>query len=180
MGLFGNLFGKPDHTPDPTYNGLRQQILQIRPEDIGLRPRPDEPIFGVMMETGMGKDIATFLCLADGTVSLYLSTGGGVIGAGEHEPVRSAAGELLQITNKYALDYISAASPGLLKEHPKHGQVHFVLLTYSGIHSVVCEEKALAEYQDPFANLFANCHAVLAELREATESSRDSQTIWKK
>jgi hypothetical protein len=171
MGLFGNLFGKSQNNLDSTYLGLRQQVLQIRPEDIGIPPKPDEPIFGIVMETGMGKGIATFLCLADGTVSLYLSTGGGVIGAGEHESVRSAAQTLLQITNEYAQDYIAAASPGALESHPGHGEVHFILLTHSGTHSVVCDEKALAEQQDPFANLFSNCHAVLTEVREATESS---------
>jgi hypothetical protein len=171
MGLFGNLFGKPQNNLDSTYLGLRQQILQIRPEDIGISPKPDGPIFGIVMETGMGKGIATFLCLGDGTVSLYLSTGGGVIGAGEHESVRSAAQTLLQTTNEYARDYIAAASPGALENHPEDGQVHFILLTHSGMHSAVCDEKALAEYQDPFANLFSNCHAVLSEVREATESA---------
>ena len=169
MSLFRNPFTKADPEPDSTYARLRQQVLQVRPEDIGLAPNSEKPIFGIVMETGMGRDVATFVCLTDGTVSLYLSSGGGVIGAGQHESVRSAANEMLDITNEYARDYIAAAAPGARENLPEAGHVHFNLLTYSGVHSVVCEEKALAAHEDPFANLFSNCHAVPTEVREATE-----------
>jgi hypothetical protein len=121
------------------------------------------------METGMDRDVATFVCLADGTVSLYLSTGGGVIGGGQHESVRSAGAELLATTNEYAVDYIAAASPGLLEDIPRDGYVHFNFLTFNGPYSAVCEERALVEHADPFANLFGNCHIVLGEVREIAD-----------
>lgn len=169
MGLFRNPFARPDPEASATYARLRQQVLEVRPEAIGLGRNDGQPIFGIVMETGMGRDVATFVCLADGTVSLYLSTGGGVIGAGQHEAVRSAAEELLAITNAYAADFIGAAAPGLQPRLPSDGQVHFTLLTHSGIHSVACDEKALEAEEDAFASLFSNCHAVLAEVREATD-----------
>lgn len=169
MGLFSRLTGKsrPDDNP---YDGLRQQVLRVQPGDIGLQVSAENPIFGVVMETGMGRDVATFLCLADGTVSLYLSTGGGVIGAGQHAAVRVASDEMLRLTNEYAAAYIAAcgSAPGRI---PKNGMVHFHLLTGDGVHTAECRESDLQAQQDPFANLYSNCHQVMAEVREA-ESAR--------
>ncbi|MHB8971456.1 MAG: hypothetical protein ACYC3X_09105 [Pirellulaceae bacterium] len=45
---------------------------------------------------------ATDCRIADGTTSLYLSSGGGIIGAGEHDSVRSPASALLRLTQQYA------------------------------------------------------------------------------
>ena len=41
--------------------------------------RPD--VWGVLMELGLEQGVATMVAFADGTVSLYFSGGGGIIGA---------------------------------------------------------------------------------------------------
>src|SRR4029450_1077449 len=45
------------------------------------------------MEIGMPEATATIVAIADGTVSMYLSSGEGKLGAGEHAAVRGAAEE---------------------------------------------------------------------------------------
>ena len=46
----------------------------------------------VLMDWNMsGNGIATLLAFYDGTTSLYFSSGGGILGAGAHEPVERAA-----------------------------------------------------------------------------------------
>ncbi|HUF27959.1 MAG TPA: hypothetical protein VMM18_13370 [Gemmatimonadaceae bacterium] len=172
MSILGKLFGQPDRGADDVYGNLRRRVLAIRPGDMGLPPSQPDSIFGIVTETGMDGAVATFACLADGTVSLYLSTGGGVIGAGQHDSVRAASTELLSITNEYAADFIGACSPGVRPTLPPNGRVHFYLLTHSGVYSADCDEEALAAHEDPFASLFGNCHAVLAEVREI-EQTRD-------
>jgi hypothetical protein len=168
--VLGKLFGRSDSAPDDMFSNLRQQALNVRPEEIGLPPSADTPIFGIMMDTGYDDVVATFLCFADRTVSLYLSSGGGVIGAGEHDSVWEAGQELLELTNRYAKEYIAACSSGPQRDLPQRGQVHFHLLTHSGVFSVRCKESELVEREDPFANLFVNCHEVLTEVRVATQS----------
>jgi hypothetical protein len=172
MGLINRLLGRFGEPPADVYLGMRSQALKARPYDLGLTPDPAAPIYGVLMETGDSGSVATFMVLADGTVSLYLSTGGGVIGGGEHEEVRSAGEEMLAITNKYATDYIRACAATTDSPLPQDGQVFFYLLTISGVYLARCQEADLKNRQDPFTNLFENCHAVLAELREATERMR--------
>ncbi|HSJ30445.1 MAG TPA: hypothetical protein VK933_03365 [Longimicrobiales bacterium] len=169
MGLLSKLIGRTQPADNP-YEGLRQQVLRVKPSNIGLQISAEAPIFGVVMETGMGRDVATFLCMTDGTVSLYLSTGGGVIGAGQHEAVRAASDEMLRLTNEYAAAYLEACGqhPG---RSPKNGMVHFHLLTSDGPHTAECRESDLQTQQDPFSNLYSNCHQVMAEVREA-ESAR--------
>jgi hypothetical protein len=46
----------------------------------------------VLMDWNMaGNGVATLLAFYDGTTSLYFSNGGGILGAGDHEPVKRAA-----------------------------------------------------------------------------------------
>src|SRR3982751_5386812 len=77
-----------DDTP-PT-KALRDQLLRSSWAELGIRPR-GSGIWGVLMELGFAKGVATVVGLADGTASLYLTSGGGVLGAGTRESVRRAA-----------------------------------------------------------------------------------------
>lgn len=176
MGLINRLLGRSEEPPADIYLGLRSQAIKASPQDLGLTPDPAAPIYGVLMETGADSSVATFVVLADGTVSLYLSTGGGVIGGGQHEEVNDAAAEMLALTNKYATEYIRACAATTDSPLPEDGHVLFYLLTSSGLYLARCKEADLASRNDTFANLFENCHAVLAELREATQRmERESQ-----
>jgi hypothetical protein len=171
MGIIGKLFGKsnPLH---PQFQEMRSRLLAIRPSEIGLADDRGAPIFGIVMETGVDGDVATFACLADGTVSVYLSSGTLIIGAGQHESVRSAADELLKITNEYAVEYIAAASADMQPELPRNGRVHFYLLTHVGMYNAACSEEDLEAQADPFTNLYTNCHMVMAEVRAIEEQHR--------
>ncbi len=151
---------------------LRAQVLRVQPAHLGMRPDSASPIFGVVMETGYRGGSAAFVCLADGTVSLYTSTGGGVIGAGEHEAVRGACLEMLSWTNQYAREFIEACTAVAEYPLPESGDVFFYLLTTDGVHLAKCTEAALVADQDPFSNLFRSCHMVLTVMRETTEGHR--------
>ena len=77
MGLMGKLFGRSPERPADIYTQLRARAIDAKTSDLGLSPDPSAPIYGVVMETGFAEATATFVCLGDGSVSLYLSTGGG-------------------------------------------------------------------------------------------------------
>ena len=76
------------------YYGFRSRALGCKPEDLHLTAVPGEP-YGVLMEMGMGGSVATFMALADGTMSMYMLQGQTIIGAGQHTPVREAGLALL-------------------------------------------------------------------------------------
>jgi hypothetical protein len=169
MGLIGKLFdARPPE--NEAFLGLRNRALTVTAAELGLEPDPETPIYGVIMETGYPQAVATLVCLRDGTVSLYLSTGGGVIGSGEHESVRAASFEMLSITNRYAQAFISACTAVSTFALPGTGDVVFYLLANGAVHQAKCREKALAAQSDPFSALFNNCHAVLSEVRKIEES----------
>lgn len=169
MGIVGRLFSGSRPPENEIYLKLRHQALHVTTRDLGLDPDPASPIRAVIMETGHADAVATFVCLRDGGVSLYVSTGGGVIGAGQHERVRTSCVEMMTITNKYAADFMAASKPVSSFAYPGNGDVFFYLVTGNGAYQARCREDALAEQRDPFSALFNNCHAVMAEVRAIEE-----------
>ena len=131
MGLIGKLFGGSGPPNTDVYHDLRNRALSVTMTELGLEPDPKAPIHAVIMETGYPEAVATFACLGDGTVSLYLSTGGGVIGGGQQETVRNACVEMLSITNEYAQDFIAACEP--VSAFPLPGQTLVVPASVGGI-----------------------------------------------
>jgi len=170
VGLIGRLFGGARPPGDDAFHDLRSRALEVRAAELGLEPEPEAPIHGVIMETGYREAVATLVCLRDGTVSLYLSNGGGVIGGGQHESVRGACLEMFSITNRYAQDFIAACTPVSTYALPEAGEVFFYLLANDAVHRATCKEDALAAQRDPFSALFNNCHAVLSEVRRIEEN----------
>ena len=170
MSLIGKWFGGSRPPASDVYLGLRTNALNAATRDLGVDADPNAPIHVVLMEMGMSDAVATFVCFRDGTASLYLSTGGGVIGGGEHENVRSACLEMMSLTNKYARDFIAACTKVSTFPFPGEGEVFFYLVTRAGVYQARCREEALVQQRDPFSALFNNCHAVMTEVRHAAEN----------
>jgi hypothetical protein len=166
MGLIGKLFGRSGVAENDVYRDLRNRALHVTTVELGLQPDRSAPIHAVIMETGDEGSVSTFACFRDGTVSLYFSTGGGVVGGGQHESVRNACFEMLSITNEYAQDFIAACQRVSTFALPGDGEVFFYLITSDGVYQAQCIEDVLAEQRDPFSALFNNCHAVMSEVRQ--------------
>jgi len=133
---------------------------------------PDEPWSGAAvaaMELAVGGGTATIIAIADGTVSMYLSSGGGVIGAGEHAAVR-AEGQRFRT--------VVADSRGLLVrtgEFPLPGpdEVRFHARVGDDRFTGVAPESALRGGRHPLAPLYAAGQDLLTEIRLASESVGD-------
>jgi hypothetical protein len=81
---------------------LRDKILKLFPKEINVSSSNEYPnVWGILMETGFPEGVATLVPLADGTVSLYFSGGGGVIGGGDHSNVRKEARKFIQSAEHY-------------------------------------------------------------------------------
>ena len=173
MGFLGRLLGSSHGEPADVFTHLRAQALNIQPGELGVYAEDSAPIFGVLMETGFRNGSATLACMADGAVSIYTSTGGGTIGAGEHEAVRTVCLQVLAWTNQYADDFIRACRPAKEYPLPRNGEVLFYLLTTRGVYVARCTENKLVKDEDPFSNLFKSCHTVLTAAREATEGGKE-------
>jgi hypothetical protein len=157
---------KPKPTPAETSRKLREQALRVAAPDLGLSPtsaRPD--VWGVVMDLGFEGAVASLAVFAEGSASLYISTGGGVIGAGEHAPVRAAAEKLLDAAQSNLAGFRPAAESAL----PGPGRVHFHVRTFHGTLAAEGDEQDLGHGRHTLSPVFHAGHAVITEIRLESE-----------
>lgn len=143
------------------YRNLREKVFAVRPGELGL---PEDGPFAALMETGYPAAAVSLVAIAEGTTSLYFSNGGGVIGAGEHAPVRDASARFLA-------DLAAASDrlePTAAHPLPAPGQVRFYLLSANGIRTAEAAEEELGDGGHALSPVFYAAHAVIAAVRENT------------
>ncbi len=149
--------------PD-VFAGLRARALGLDVESI--RTPDGQPWHGAavaMMEIGLAKSIASFLTVADGTVSMYTSGGGGVIGAGEHAAVRGAA-ERFRVVAADARHQLQSTTEFPL---PTPGEVRFQVRMGDDAWTGAASEAALRTGRQPLSELYAAGQDLITEIRLA-------------
>jgi hypothetical protein len=153
------------------YLKLRDRILHLNPSEVGLAISNIAPsVWGVLMETGYQVGSATLVLLADGTTSLYYSTGGGMLSSGKYFPIAEASKALIAEAERH-LQYMSLINETPL---PDVGQVRFIILTYSGMYAGEAPEKTLTAGKHQFSPLFLKAQETLKQLRSLSEKGRDN------
>jgi hypothetical protein len=125
------------------------------------------------MELALDGATATILAVADGTVSMYLSTGGGVIGAGEHVAVRAEGRRFRSVL----ADARSSLTPTAEFPLPVPGQVRFHAVLGPDRATAVASETLLRGGRHPLSPLYAAGQDLLTEIRLATEPVEAVQPI---
>jgi len=148
--------------PDNPYSALRQQALDAAPSMVDADWFPGEP-FGILMETGYQKAIVTLVSLADGTTSLYFSSGGGAIGAGRYESISEASKRFVTASRAY----VNALELTAVYPNPEIGEVRFYVLTDYAVLTYRASESALGNNQDLLSSLFYSGQDVITALRLA-------------
>ncbi len=136
---------------------LRAGVLAIVPGDIGLNANECPTVWGVMMELGIADVVASLVVLADGSVSVYLSDGEGVIGCGLHPDVRAAAAKMLQVAGRAEAQCVRVDTYPM----PKTDQVRFYLLTTRGILGGEASRVELDDGAVDLAELYYAGHGVI-------------------
>jgi hypothetical protein len=164
--------------PHPTYLELRNRALRLARAEIGFVPAASQTQpWGVIMDWGLENGIATTVVFADGSASVYTSTGSGSIGGHSHDAIRNAAhaavnaaDEILSISHK--TNYIPL---------PKRGKVFFYLRTDAGTFTARAREKALREGNHPLSKLGNAMQGVITQYRliEASRSAGDRSSPGK-
>lgn len=169
VSIFGLFDRRKDDTPGyniaDTYRDLRSQVLRIDPAKMGLQRTGSNQAEGVLMEIGYPGVIVTLVTLADGTVSLYFSTGGGIIGAGQHEGPQKASESFLA----FAQGFLGHAAPTRDFPLPKEGNIRFYFLTFHCILTVEASENDLGGNRLPLSPLFHKAHEVITRARLVDE-----------
>jgi hypothetical protein len=106
------------------------------------------------------------VAFAEGTTSLYFSTGGGVIGAGEHDTVCAAAQAFLETADAHVEKFSATTDHAL----PARGRVRFYVHTFNGLLTAEGDEEDLGYGRHPLSPVFHAGHAVISEIRQIEES----------
>jgi hypothetical protein len=171
-GFGGDSVAVTRPVPEPViiYKNLRSELLTLPPARIGICPSEELPnVWGVLMETGYSPAVVTLVSLADGTTSLCFGTGGGVIGAEKHSTVREATAALIAAAENHRGKLLPAESFPL----PDVDRVRFYVLTFSGTLTAEAGERELGKKTHELSALFYAGHAVITQIRIATELSEN-------
>jgi len=148
------------------YLGLRGKALNVKAADIRLTPELAVEPYGIVMDMDIDGRTATFVAFATGEASVYLSTGGGTIGAGQASQDVSVA----------AKEFVAAAKPYVpamakVSEHPLPGvgEITFYVLTPGGVHTATRLERALGEGNEALSPLFYAGHRLMTQIRRLDE-----------
>lgn len=153
-------------TKENAYEGLRNIAFTATPEQLSLSLSSDKIIvYGAIMDWEMGGATATTVSYQTGDASLYLSSGGGVIGGGKHQNVNIAAKQFVSLAQTF-LDKTSKTETTPL---PSTNEVKFYLLTNRGVFVGQEQMKNFENNSSSWLKLFEEGNNVLTELRKISE-----------
>ena len=150
-----------NQTEQNPYSGIRNMAFSVTSEQLGLNGIEKDQVFGIISEMDMDGATATVVTFATGDTSLYLSSGGGIIGAGQHESVQKVVKKYVESGQKYLNKGIKIEKAEL----PKSGMTHFNFLTDNGIYSIEKHTTELESGKSEFSNLFVELNEVIAQIR---------------
>jgi hypothetical protein len=146
--------------------GLRNMAFSRTPEQLKLSlPTNKTIVYGIVMDWEINGAIATIVSYQTGDASLYLSTGGGVIGGGQHENVSSAAKHFVSLGQSF-LDKAKKTEKTTL---PETGVIKFYLLTNKGIFVDQEQMKNFENRSSTWLSLFDHANILLTELQKTAE-----------
>jgi hypothetical protein len=144
---------------------MRRKLLASQSKDVfgetGMHP---SAIWGVVMDVTYDDGTITVVSLVDGTANLYVSTGGGIIGAGEDEHIGGLSSTIASGGGMFFARYGKA-----VKEYPMPAinHVHFYFLSDAKILKTdEFLEDELAEDKAPLSPLFQTVHTLISTMQE--------------
>lgn len=157
---------KTIQTDENAFDGLRNMAFTATPEQLGLSlPTVGTFVYGVIMDWEMGGATASTVAYQTGDASLYLSSGGGVIGGGQHQKVKNAAIQFVSLAQTFLDNTIKTETTPL----PSTNEVKFYLLTNKGVFVGQEQMKNFENNSSSWLKLFEEGNNVLTELRKVSE-----------
>jgi len=130
-----------------------------------------DSVHSVLMDWDVGNGTATVLAAADGTASLYLSSGGGCIGGGQKYPLMH---ELALHAVLLATDLFSHFESTETFDLPAAGDVFFYLTTSNGVRRAIAKEANLITEIDRLSSLAAIMQEIITQYRTVSNQSTGS------
>jgi len=157
---------KPFTAEKNQFHGLRQMALDVSPEQLGLANIKKNEIYGVILDWNLDKGIVTLVCYQTGDASMYLSSGGGVIGGGMHENVNLASRYFVEQADRFRDFAVKTEFTPL----PEKDCITFYFLTKKGKYIAGENMNSIRSNISPWADYFNEANKVITELRLLEES----------
>jgi hypothetical protein len=145
-----------------TYLHLRNMAFQLVSDRLGSKSRSERATLAAIMEFVRPKAVVTLLAVADGTASLYFSSGGGVIGAGESESVQVATLDFIAAADRTGEEWKQASDHPL----PRDGFVTFHVIASGIMRSIEVSEDDLKLNDSRMSALFHKGHNLISIIRQ--------------
>ncbi|HYE61681.1 MAG TPA: hypothetical protein VD997_06770 [Phycisphaerales bacterium] len=130
------------------HRDLRERALTFRVPAGTPRVTPHQ-VHGIVVDWGMDIGTTTVVFMNDGSASVYVSGGGGVIGAGDQPGVRDAGIKVLD----EAAQVLPLMSPSPLIPLPGVEEMRFTVITDQGLFTASDSVAQLSSGTGPFAEL---------------------------
>jgi preprotein translocase subunit YajC len=153
---------KAHNLPNNNFIDLRNMALDVTPDQLELSLPVDQiKVFGVVMDWDLGDGTMTLVTYQTGDASMYLSSGGGVIGGGQHVNVSKVSKEFVLLAQKY-LDKAFKADTTTL---PDKDCFKFYFLTNKGKFTAQETIDNIEKKSSKWLDLFESANNVITELR---------------
>jgi hypothetical protein len=147
----------PQKADPAIYPMIRENALKLRLDNL-----PDDAVHALLMDWQIGNGTMTVLAAADGTASVYLSSGGGFIGGGQKYPeIHDAAIHAVHLATDLVSNFESTEAYDL----PAAGDVFFYRTTNRDVRRAVAKEADLISGKDPLADLGAMMQEIITQYR---------------
>lgn len=151
---------------DYTYASMRKLAFTFSHEDMSVKMGNDYQVYGAVVDMRIDNiNTATMICFIDGTISLYFSNGGGIIGAGKHDAVNKAV--LTFLENCFQALPITKIAESI-DALPKENHHTFYLLNRAGIFSIDIDLKDSHKSKEAQL-LYSQSQMVLNEIRKVSK-----------
>lgn len=143
--------------------GLRNMILSSEPQAANAS---DKTPSTVIMDVHMGDGIASVMSSSGGDASIYLSSGGAMLGGAGHQNVSAAAVAFANATFRHKTAMVSTTA----FPYPEVGKVRFYLRTREGALFAEAPEAELIAGTHPLSELFRAGQEVITQFRIVSDS----------
>ncbi len=150
-------------TREYPFDGLRNIALNTSPGAIIANvPENEVLVYSAVMDWDMGSDIVTLVTQLTGDVSMYVKSGGGIIGAGKYPEVSAAAQNFTRNAQTF-LEFVTPANETTL---PPKNCVQFFLLTNKGKFHATELYSNIENGTSRWAGLFNEANSLMSIMRK--------------
>ena len=162
---------KAESKPDPTQvmRDLREAAFARHAAEVGLSPGPGhERVWSVIVDMGYPGATVTLLVGADGTTSMYFSSGGGFIGAGEHPHIRDVSQRLISRVDAHLNDFAATTNHSV----PALAQARVYARTFDDLRVAEAPLEMMGRSGHPLSPVLNAANDVITAIRELAEQKR--------